>query len=287
MKICKKWLREYKLDDQGRVYDLRVTISEYKSGSKKYLLTNLKDSSRIDRNTDIICIFIGSMLLMNSIIRRSKIDTNISIAMEREIKLFLSNINIIQQLLSTKKNNEKLIWLKKYNFQSLLNLPKALIEFGPLVKLWEGGNQGEGYLRYIKPRIRDVHSKNWNVNAHIGLMNDITMDEVINVHITKKSSKIIKENYNNYKKEEKRKRKMYTSHETVEEIFLLYRQYTPISIVMTQSNNYFAITDIQIDNFVRGVPVQLKYYTTIDSMVMNTHEVIIDCEIADSDVEQI
>ena len=123
---------------------------------------------------------------------RSKIDTETPIAMEREIKLFLSNINIIQELLSSKKNNEKPIWLKKYNFQSLLNLPKALIEFGPLVKLWEGGNQGEGYLRYVKPRIRDVHSKNWNINAHIGLMNDISMDEVVNVHITNNSSKRFK-----------------------------------------------------------------------------------------------
>ena len=56
---------------------------------------------------------------------------------------------------------------------------------------------------------------------------------------------------------------------------------------MTQSNNYFAITDIGIDNFVGGVPVQLKYSTTIDSMAMNTHEIIIDCEITDTDVEQI
>ena len=287
LKMCNEWLREHKLDDQGRVYDLRVTISEYKSGSKKDLLANLKANSRIDRNTDVICVFIGSMLSMISIIMRSKIDTETPIAMKREIKLFLSNINIIQELLSSKKNNEKPIWLKKYNFQSLLNLPKALIQFGPLVKLWEGGNQGEGYLRYVKPRIRDVHSKNWNINAHIGLMNDISMDEVVNVHITNNSSKKVQENYNNYKKAERRERKMYTSHETVEEIFSLYRQHKPISIVMTQSNNYFAITDIQIDNFVGGVPVQLKYYTTIDSMAMNTHEVIIDCEIADTDVEQI
>ena len=35
------------------------------------------------------------------------------------------------------------------------------------------------------------------------------------------------------------------------------------------------------------LPVQLKYYRTIDSMAMNTHEIIIDCEIADTDVEQI
>ena len=56
---------------------------------------------------------------------------------------------------------------------------------------------------------------------------------------------------------------------------------------MIQSNNYFAITDIQIENFVGGVPVQLKYYTTMDSMAMNNHEVIVDFEIIDSDVEQI
>ena len=80
---------------------------------------------------------------------------------------------------------------------------------------------------------------------------------------------------------------MYTSHETVEEIISLYRQHKHISIVMAQSNNYFAITYIQIDNFVRGLPGQLKHYTAIESMVMNDHEVITDCEITDSDVEQI
>ena len=77
------------------------------------LLANLKAFSRIDRNTDVICILIGSMLSTISIIMRSKIDTETPITMEREIKLFLSNINIIQQLLSTNKNNEKSIWLKK------------------------------------------------------------------------------------------------------------------------------------------------------------------------------
>ena len=170
--MCKEWLKKHKLDDQGRVHDLKKARSEYKSGSKKILLANLKASSRIDRNTDVICILIGSMLSTISITMRSKIDTETLITMEREIKLFLSNINIIQQLLSTNKINEKSIWLEKYYFQSLLNLTKALIEFGPLVKLWVGRYQGEGYLRYVNPRKRDVHSKNWNINAYINLMND-------------------------------------------------------------------------------------------------------------------
>ena len=96
LKMCKEQIRDHKLDDRGRVRDLRETISEYESGSKQSLLANLKASSRIDRNIDVICIFIGSMLSMISIIMRSKIDTVTSIVMEREIKLFLSNINIIQ-----------------------------------------------------------------------------------------------------------------------------------------------------------------------------------------------
>ena len=113
------------------------------------------------------------------------------------------------------------------------------------------------------------------------------MDEVVNVYITKNSSKRVKENYNNYKKEERRERKIYTAHETVEEIFSSYRQHKPISTIMTKSDKYFAIIDLQLDDFVGGVPVKLKYFKTIGSMAMNTHEVVINCEIEDDDVEHV
>ena len=53
------------------------------------------------------------------------------------------------------------------NYQSLLNLPNAMELYGPLINLWEGANQGEGYLRYTKPIITDIHSVNWHLNAHI------------------------------------------------------------------------------------------------------------------------
>ena len=86
---------------------MRETITEYKFGSKKHLLASLEDASRMERNTDEISMFIGSMLSTISIIMTSDIDTEIPIVMEREIKLFLSNINIVQQPLSTKKNDEK------------------------------------------------------------------------------------------------------------------------------------------------------------------------------------
>ena len=80
---------------------------------------------------------------------------------------------------------------------------------------------------------------------------------------------------------------MYTVHETVEEIFSSYRQHKPISMIMTKTDKYFAIIDLQLDDFVGGVPVKLKYFKTIDSMAMNTHEVVINCEMEDDDVEHI
>ena len=80
--------------------------------------------------------------------------------------------------------------------------------------------------------------KKWNINAQIGLMNDILMNEVVNVHITNNSSKSFKEKYNNYKNEERRKQNIYTVHETVEDFFTLYQQHKPILVVMIQSKNF-------------------------------------------------
>ena len=38
--------------------------------------------------------------------------------------------------------------------------------YGPLINLWEGANQCEGYLMYAKPIITDINSVNWYLNAH-------------------------------------------------------------------------------------------------------------------------
>ena len=43
LNMCKEWLREYNLDGQGKVNDLKA-------------------SSRNNRNTDTTCVFIGKIL---------------------------------------------------------------------------------------------------------------------------------------------------------------------------------------------------------------------------------
>jgi hypothetical protein len=92
-------------------------------------------------------------------------------------------------------NEDNIFWLKKYNFLSLLNIPDAINKYGPLINLWEGSNQGEGYLRYAKPKVVNIHSKNWQINAYISLLNETSMNNVINCHALHKNSNDMKGEY--------------------------------------------------------------------------------------------
>ena len=55
--------------------------------------------------------------------------------------------------------------------------------FGPLVILWEGSNQGKGYLRYAKPKINNIHSKNWKANAHLKILSEKAFDIFLECHM--------------------------------------------------------------------------------------------------------
>ena len=45
-------------------------------------------------------------------------------------------------------------WVKAYNFLSLLNLPDIVKRYGSMRVLWEGGEDGEGYLKGVKSELR-------------------------------------------------------------------------------------------------------------------------------------
>ena len=127
---------------------------------------------------------IGCMLSLILQVMKRDVTEDTPSQMDREIKLFLSYLNIV----SISQQQSTIVWINSYNWQSLLNLPFAVELFGPLVNYWEGGNCGEGYLRHAKSRIRDVHTKNWNINVYINLLNDISMGSVLDTHFSKKSS---------------------------------------------------------------------------------------------------
>ena len=73
----------------------------------------------------------------------------------RSIKSFLSFANKFDghyNNTSLKGSKKRPIWLTKYNYQSLLNIPRQMKLYGPMINLLEDSLQGEGYLRYVKPK---------------------------------------------------------------------------------------------------------------------------------------
>ena len=141
------------------------------------------DYKKICRLNDINnCV--GNLLSMISIvmIREVKIKDTLD-ELNREIRIFLTYIHTIStsmdeydstnnvktkdtgstvHIIEQDRNKKRTpYWIKKYNYMSLLNLPDAMNLYGPLINLWEGANKGEGYLRFAKPMIKDIHSVNW------------------------------------------------------------------------------------------------------------------------------
>ena len=108
--------------------------------------------------------------------------------------------------------------------------------YGPLVNLWEGSNQREGYLRYMKPKITSVHTKKWNMNVYINLLNDNALNFVHDNHFTAEASD---DTSRRFKKV--RMVRMKQSYNNVDELFSFYKRHKPISFIMTNNNKYYGM----------------------------------------------
>ena len=98
-------------------------------------------------------------------------------------------------------------------------------KYGPLVNIWEGSNQGEGYLRYAKPKVSNIHHKNWQVNAHVSLLNENAMNTVIDCHIDNRV-KIDEEDKKlvGTKKNKFPYKKLFHKYKSINEVLSLYQR---------------------------------------------------------------
>ena len=119
-------------------------------------------------------------------------------------------------------------------------------EYGPIINLWEGSNQGEGYLRYDEPVIVNIHSKSWQVNAILKLQNKNSLDAIINYYM---HNGYIDENFKNYYVSIKSDRvpKIYVTYKTNNEFFTLLRINLALSCVKTYFNRYYGVVRVKRD----------------------------------------
>ena len=159
---------------------------------------------------------------------------------------------------------------------SLLNIPMYMREYGPLVNLWEGSNQGEGYLRIVKPKLTNIHAKNWQVNAHKEIYNEVIMDQVLQLHIDRNynnRNSCMLQNYINSRMN--RAKKMFVKYKTVNDILSLYRRNRPISAVQCKNEKIFASVQYS-QGILYGLEAKVSFLKSINLLAMNFHQVILN-----------
>ena len=136
--------------------------------------------------------------------------------------------------------------------------------FGPLVNLWEGSNQGEGYLRYAKPKISNIHCKNWQVNAHISLLNEKAFDNVIDSHM---NNMMASEYVHAQQKTDQRNKKMVHVYKSVNDLFSAFRRNKPISCVKCYDGTFNALIENQITSMTVMLPIGPYFTRTWSQLV--------------------
>ena len=278
VQMCKDWLDAHGVEFNGKISELKEKIESLKA--------NVQSPPKLKQMNDlpihIVDHFIGSLLSTIASIMTKEVDKDSISKVDREIKIYLTNLDNLQMKILSIRSDESIpvkekYWLRKYNFLSLMNIPGAMMKYGSLTHLWEGSNQGEGYLRYVKPRISDIHSKQWHLKAHVKLLNETAMDDVINCYITNNASTHQKNEYIQLTKTATlNSKKMFHKYKSVNEIFSYYRRNRPISCVKCENGQYYVVVESVNNTNVHGINILFKFKFNIPSLSMDFHEIEIN-----------
>ena len=79
--------------------------------------------------------------------------------LEAIIRMFLINYDIIDRYL----NEGNASWVTQYNMLCLLNLPETMRRYGSIRNVWEGGHDGESYIKHVKRQLCAGLVNDWKV----------------------------------------------------------------------------------------------------------------------------
>lgn len=153
-KDTRQWLSARGLPQEGKAKDLLNII-------KNYYATNtvpdiLVQETSIQSND--IFELLHSMALMNHVIMSPTSTKSDIHALPAIIRQFLIKYDKFDVKVNEHKDPS---WIRQYNFMSLLDIPSTISIYGSMRNLWEGGIDGEGYLRYVKPELTSGLVNKW------------------------------------------------------------------------------------------------------------------------------
>ena len=220
--------------------------------------------------------FTGSLYYMLSLILARTSSHEHVKRTDRNIKLFLSNLDRLQKMLQKETVNNgqeihKPIWFTKYNYLSLLNIPQSMINYGPTVNYWEGSLKGEGYVKYVKPKLTNVKGKNWQKNTHNKLLEEVTIDQVVEEYTRfNESCRLMKH------KRGVRTPKMFHKYQTLYEVKSCLRKGLPLSVVRLKNGTYNVIISFGRNCRCKRIKVDFVFECYNSDLEMNHHDIEIE-----------
>ncbi|KAL7560906.1 hypothetical protein ACA910_008187 [Epithemia clementina (nom. ined.)] len=150
------WLAARGLDKKGNAQELKERVQMYLQQ------TNIPLPRQSSGSVKGVVDVWKSLHSLLQFVMRTGVDAINTEEINFQVKRFLFCFTKVDQgLQSSEDSHEKPSWVTSYNFMSLLNLPDAVRQFGPLCNLWEGGTQGEGFLWYVKREMSMGLRNNW------------------------------------------------------------------------------------------------------------------------------
>ena len=119
------------------------------------LKVNVESSSTLNNIVEFLSYvvenFIESLLSIIACILGKEVDNDTIVKVDREINICIAYLDNLQKIIVSVPPNEtdgdqKQYWLRRYNALSILNISEAMERYGTWSNIWQGSNQGEGYV---------------------------------------------------------------------------------------------------------------------------------------------
>jgi hypothetical protein len=176
------WLESRGMSSKGAATELRETVmSYYESGEIPPIISNNICTSEQ---------FLKMVYLMHKmIVSCMTLQNDYEIEyLEALIRCFLSHYD---QFIVSISTNDIPGWVTSYNFMSLLNIPDILREYGSMKPLWEGGEDGESYLKFVKKELKCGLIRQWPVWLLTSLLEEQKFNQLVDVDLNLRQDNLV------------------------------------------------------------------------------------------------
>lgn len=236
--VNQKWLEARGLSKLGTAVDIRNRVSKYfiEKNIPPIIVKNECKKENVLELVRIMCLMI--QMLMSYETKNNNINK-----LDAVIRLFLIKYDVVDSGISEKDTPS---WISQYNFLCLLNLPAMINNYGNVRNLWEGGIDGEGFLKRVKNELKPGLVNQWQRWSLVNLLKDKIYFDLVEdkIDVKKKTTNIRNEC------------KIYTSRKKALEVICSGK---PISGILIDGNNNQCMNNIFVcyrrSEIIKGIKI--------------------------------